>query len=114
MDYLKFVLIQMTNAFEHLFHVGTYTVSDWDTDSCIDSTVRYMKHQVQSSQQNRVATSTILALHFCSTFLKQLRLLSTTVHRRVKKIHSVACGDPMCHDDTVGLRHLLAKLQTVP
>ena len=75
MDYLKIVLIQMTNAFEHLFHVGTYTISDWDTDACIDSIVRYMTHQVQPSKQNRVATSTILALHFCSTFLKQMRLL---------------------------------------
>ena len=75
-DELKWVVTQMTNAFVHVFQVGTYTVNDWETEACVDSIVKHMQNQVQPSEQDRVAISTIFALHLCSTFLKQLRLLS--------------------------------------
>ena len=42
MDYLKFIVTQMTNVFVHLFQVGTCTVSEWDTDVCIDSIVHHV------------------------------------------------------------------------
>ena len=75
MDHLKFEVIQMTNMFVSLFQIGTYKSTDWDKEVFINSLVGHMQFQVQEDQQNQVATSTILALHFCNTFVKQLRLL---------------------------------------
>ena len=76
-DELKYIVSHMTHAFERLFEVGvgTYTENDWETKKCVDSIVNHMQHQVQPSEKDRVAVSTTFALHLCSTFLKQLRLL---------------------------------------
>lgn len=76
-DELKYIVAHMTHAFVRLFEVGpvTYTENDWETEACLDSIVNHMQHQVQPSEKDRVAVSTIFALHLCSTFLQQLRLL---------------------------------------
>jgi hypothetical protein len=76
-DELKYIVSHMTHAFVRLFEVGvgTYTENDWETEACVDSIVNHMQHQVQPSEKDRVAVSTTFALHLCSTFLKQLRLL---------------------------------------
>jgi hypothetical protein len=72
MDDLKFEVIHITNMFVSLFRIGTYKSTDWDKEVFINSLVGHMQFQVQEDQQNQVTTSTILALHFCNTFVKQL------------------------------------------
>jgi hypothetical protein len=74
-DDLQYIVTLMTNAFVCLFEVGKYTKRDWETEVCIASIVKHMQHQVQPSERDRVARNTAAALHLCSTFHKQLRLL---------------------------------------
>ena len=97
MEYLKYEVIQITNMFVSLFQIGTYKSTDWDKEVFINSLVGHMQFQVQEDQQNQVATSTILALHFCNTFVKQLRLLCAFQTQEI--------------DPTTELRILLLELQ---
>ncbi len=94
---LKFKVIHITNSFMRLFQIGTYKPTDWDKETCIHSIVGHMRFQAQKDQQNQVATSTILALHFCNTFIKQMRLLCVFDEREI--------------DPSTDLRILLFELQ---
>ena len=97
MENLKFDVIQITNMFVSLFQIGTYKSTDWDKEVFINSLVGHMQFQVQEDQHNQVATSTILALHFCNTFVKQLRLLCAFHTKEI--------------DPSTELRILLSELQ---
>ena len=74
-DYLRFLVIHITNMFVFLFRIGPFESTDWDEEIFINSLVGHMQFQVQKDQWDKVATSTRLALHFCDTFVKQMQLL---------------------------------------
>jgi hypothetical protein len=85
MDHVVFVAQQVSTDITNLFHLpeqkwkkthGRSMCDDWDQEACVESIVTHMKNQVRNSNdKHKIETCTILGLHLCNTFVKQLRLL---------------------------------------
>jgi hypothetical protein len=91
MDYVQLLDLQMTNMCMSLFQVEGYNRKHWDTEKFKEVITDIMKKQVKEDQMNTVTTNTLLTLHFCNTFLKQVELLCGSVFDSVHGFASTRC-----------------------